>query len=229
MKTSHILLSVMLMTFLIAGKKSSAQFPNVQADQQVNLYGILYYQPHGLDGSPYLSNEWRTGNVRLTNGEEASSVKMKLNILTNDLVYYNEYFKNLFLADKLTVASFVMKKDQPDSMLFIKYQGPELGYRLKKNDFVHLVHAGKITLLVKYSADVSEANDITSRDKIYPRNYYFVVYENRVTEVKIKLKSITKAFPEHKKEIKKLATSIHFRNNSLGKLKQLVTVFEETL
>jgi hypothetical protein len=229
MQTNHTFLIILLITLTFVGKFCSAQFPNVKGDQQVNLYGILFYQPHGLDGSPYLSNDWHIGNVKLINGEEATLVKMKFNILTNDLVYYNEHFKNLFTADKQTVESFVIKKDRPDSMLFIKYHGPELGYKLKNNDFVHLAHAGKIKLFVKYSADVSEANDITSRDKIYPRYNYFIVHNEELTELKLNLKSFIKAFPEHKKEIRKLGAAIHFRNKSLTDLTRLLTSFEETL
>lgn len=227
MKTK--LIGIFILAILATAQYSKAQFPDLQGRQQVNLYGILFYQPHGLEGSPYLFPDWRTGHVKLYNGQEATEVKMKLNILSNDLVYYNEHFKNLFIADRNTVESFVMKKNQPDSMLFIKYQGTEIGYKLKNNDFVHLVHEGKITLLAKYSADVSEANDITSRDKIYPRNNYFVVYNNKVTELKLNLKSFTRVFPEHKKEIRKLATSIHFRNKSLRDMNRLIIEFEPNL
>lgn len=229
MNSSFFIPFLLFISIVLTGKNTFAQFANVQGDQQVDLYGILFYQPHGLDGSPYLYNEWNTGNVILENGLEATAVRMKVNILSNDLVYYNEHFKNLFIADKATVHSFVLKKDRPDSMMFIKYQGPELGYKLKNKDFVHLVHQGKITLLAKYSADVSEANDITSRDKIYPRNNFFILYNNKLTELKLSQKSLIKTFPEHKKEIRRLATSIHFRNKSLSDMNRLIDFFEEAL
>lgn len=220
----HSLLSLLVIVVVHPMVYSSNQN---DGEKKVDLYGILFYQPNGLDGSPYLLKEWTSGSVVLFNGQEAVNVRMKFNIISNDLIYYNENFRNLFIADRNTVTSFILNKGRNDSLYFIKYDDEELGYRLKKGDFVQLHYNGKNKLLTKYSADITQANDLTSRDKVHPRNYYFIQTGENPTEIKLNLKSVIKVFPEHKKELKKIAASIKFRNKSITDLIRLIEQFEK--
>lgn len=188
----------------------------------VEIFGILYSQPHGLEGSPYLFNDWSTGNIIMYNSQEATNVKLKYNILDNELIYYNDRHRRLFTVDRNTIISFTLKPGSTDSMYFEKYDGEEIGYRIRKNDFVHVMYNGKIKFLARHTAEISEANDISSKDKIFPKNIYFIETPNGTNEIKLNLRSVQKTFPHQKQEIKKLATQVRFRKKSELSMTKLI-------
>lgn len=199
---------------------------NGKPDSSVKMYGILFYQPRGLEGSPYLFEDWSVGTVNLYNGQTAGNLLVKFNILDNDLIFYNKTFKNLFTADRETVVSFTMETQHNQRLKFIKYKQEPLGYKLQENDFVHLLYSGKLQLLAKYTASISDANDLNSRDKINPQTYYFLIDDHKATEIKLKLRSILKLYPERKQEIKKTASKLHFHKKSVDDMVQLIQAIE---
>lgn len=199
---------------------------NGTPNNRVNMYGILFYQPRGLEGSPYLFGDWCTGTVHLYNGQVAENLLVKFNILNNDLIFYNETFKNLFTADRETVTSFYLETKNNRTLKFIKYKQQPLGYKLQTNDFVHQIYSGKLQLLAKYTASISDANDLNSRDKINPKTFYFIVDNDEAKEIKLKLKSIIKLYPDRKQEIKKLASNLHFHKKSVDDMIRLIQAIE---
>ncbi|MDA3931079.1 MAG: hypothetical protein PF541_19180 [Prolixibacteraceae bacterium] len=186
-----------------------------------NLLGILYQHPRGVEGSTFLSEDWCSGNIKMYDGSVVNDVRLKYDILKNDLVFYNPEFKRIFIIDPVTISSFTMVEKQ-NTMYFIKYNGVELGYRLKNNDLIHVLYNGKIKLLAKHTSDISEANDINSKDKIYPKDYYFIQNGDVVHEIKLKLNSVLRLFPKQKQKIKKLASEIHFRRKSETEMHRLI-------
>ena len=217
--------TICLILFVLYGSAVLGK-TNSRPDNNVNMYGSLFLQPRGLEGSPYVFKDWSIGTVNLYNGQTASDLLVKFNILSNDLIFYNEKFKNLFTADRETVSSFTMETQDGQKLLFIKYNDESLGYKLNKGDFVHQIYDGKLQLLIKYSASISDANELNSRDKINPLTYYFVIDSHEATEIRLKLKSIIKLYPDRKQEIKKLASQLHFRKNSVGHMVQLIKAIE---
>lgn len=214
-----------LLIILLTSLGAIAQTPD-SSDDPVNMYGILYYQPHGLDGSPYLMNEWSKGSVTLITRQTTTSILLKFNIISNDLIFYNEKFKNLYTADRNTVTSFILNQGQSNQMNFIRYSGTEVGYRLKNNEFVQVVYDGKLKFLAKYSASISDANDLSSKDKVFPKNYFFIQNGERVDEIRLNLRSIIKLYPDRKHEIKKAASQMRFRKQSISDMSQLIKGLE---
>ena len=213
---------LLLVLFCSTGRANA----NINTDGDVNLYGIFFRQPRGLDGSPFLFNIWSMATITLYNGQVANDVRTKFNILTNDLIFYNEKFKNLFTIDRETVISFDLDSGMPNKLHFIKYKGEPIGYKLKIGEYVHQVYSGRMQLLAKYSASISDANDISSKDKIYPRNYYFIVDGIKTSEIKLNIRSLIKLYPEKKKMIKKTASQIHFHKKSLEDMTHLIEALE---
>ncbi|MBN1925582.1 MAG: hypothetical protein JW798_07100, partial [Prolixibacteraceae bacterium] len=39
--------------------------------EKTRLYGTIYHFPLGLEGSPYLNDDWQLGDITLVNGEIA--------------------------------------------------------------------------------------------------------------------------------------------------------------
>jgi hypothetical protein len=194
----------------------------------VKLSGRSYLYPIGLEGDPYLFSEWSTATIRLENGQVAEGEKVKLNIITNDLIFYNEELKRIFVIDKETVKSFTINPGSSDSLFFIKYRGESVGYKLKENDFIHVLKFGVINFYVKDLADVVNATDINSKDKIYPKKYYFLERNHSTVQIALNYRAIYKYIPTKRKEIKKLITSNKLsRSSELNIIKLIGLINQE--
>lgn len=219
MATGSIKYIILLISTLAFINKLSAQQDIVLTEQ---IYGENYYHPQGLDGTPYLNDNWSKGYIILKNNKVATDIKMKFNVLTNDIVFYNENFKRLFTADKKAIQSVVIKNNENDSSVFMIFNGSYPSYKLQNNDFVEVLATGKNSLWVKHSAEISNSNDIGNRDKIYHKKYYFLNTQKGIYEIKLKTKQIVKKFPDHKTEIKKMAKANKLRNKSAKSMAKLV-------
>lgn len=89
-------------------------------------------------------------DIALQNGKVATNVKCRFNIVSNDLLFYNESLKRVFIAEKDFVTSFTIDAGNADSLFFFKYNGSDVGYRLKNDDFVHSLYKRKINFFVKH-------------------------------------------------------------------------------
>jgi len=97
-KSIGIAVKAMLLLILLAPyfAYSSGDYPG----ENVRLTGKSYFYPTGLEGSPYLHDDWQIASITLENGSVAIGEKVKLNIITNDLIFYNEELKRVFVIDK---------------------------------------------------------------------------------------------------------------------------------
>jgi len=214
-----ILFSVSISAFAVGGD----EIPK----EDVQLMGKLYRFPIGLVGCPYLSDDWQPSNVYLENGKVATDVKGRFDLLNNDLIFYNESLLRVFVVEKDFVNSFVLYPGTQDSLFFFKYQGADVGYRLKNNDFVHALHRGKINFFVKHLADVIRANDVGAKDEIYPKNFYFVKIGDKTYNFKPRYKSVYQIFPKKKREIRKLISENKIRKATENNLKVLFSLIEK--
>ncbi|HPR32346.1 MAG TPA: hypothetical protein PLK12_09630 [Prolixibacteraceae bacterium] len=171
--------------------------------ENTRLYGIAYIFPVGLEGSPYLYDDWQDGKILLENGETAERVPIRFNRITNDLVFYNKELLKVFRADKATIHSFDFLDPDGKNRLFIKYTGEEVLYRLQKNDLIEVLHEGHISLYVKHFSEIIASNDLHARDKIHPSTFYFLKVGDQTVEVRKNIRSVFRYFPGNKKEIKK--------------------------
>lgn len=214
-----VLFSVTISAFAVGGD----EIPK----EDVQLMGKIYRFPTGLEGCPYLSIDWQQTSVYLENGKVATDIKGRFDILNNDLIFYNESLKRVFVAEKDFVNSFVLYPGTPDSLFFFKYQGEDVGYRLKNNDFVHALYRGKINFFVKHLADVVRANNVGAKDEIFPKNFYFVQIGDNTYSFKPRYKYVYQIFPKKRKEIRKLISENKIRKATENNLKVLFSLIEK--
>lgn len=196
--------------------------------EKVNLTGKLYMHPVGLDGSPYLIEDWIDTDLFLENGQVAKNIKTKLNLIDNDLIFYNDGLLRVFTIDKETINKFKYKVGNSDSTLFIKYTGKELGYRLKSNQFVEVAYDNRIRLIIKHFAEVISPNDLSSKKKVYSKKSYFLIINDTPQEIKLRYRYIYKIFPEKKKEIRKLIKENKLRKQNISNFNKLLRIIEDT-
>ncbi len=194
---------------------------------KVSLSGKLYMHPVGLDGSPYLIEDWTDTDLFLENGQIAKNIKTKFNLIDNDLIFYNDGLLRVFIIDKETIKYFKYKTGSSDSTLFIKYSGPELGYKLKNSQFVEVIYNKEISLFVKHFAEVISPNDLSSKKKVYPKKSYFLMIQDVPQEIRLRYRYIYKLFPEKKKEIRKIISENKLRKANVTNFCKLLSIIEE--
>jgi hypothetical protein len=198
-----------------------------QRTENVRLIGKLYIYQSSKDGNPHLFETWQRASITLENGAVATDVKVKLNVITNDLLFYNEELRSVFLIDKETVTSFTLNSGTPDSMLFVKYRGDDVGFKLKENDFIQVLVYGTMSLYLKHKADVYSATELNTKDKIVHYKLYFIQGRSKIVSVKPKPGSIYPFFPETKKEVRKLARSHRLTSSNSKSLKELIDLINK--
>ncbi|HPR60855.1 MAG TPA: hypothetical protein PLF35_07915, partial [Prolixibacteraceae bacterium] len=161
-----------LLLIAIFGLQSLSTWGNSNGEK-VNIIGILYKHPNNYEGSPYLFPDWKNGKVYLNNGQTADNLQLKFSILSGELIFYHETLKKLFVVDPISINAFSIYNNA-DSLFFIKYEGENLNYRLKNGDFVEILYSGQIKFMLKHTANISIANELNSKDKIFARKRYFI-------------------------------------------------------
>ncbi|MBN2263347.1 MAG: hypothetical protein JW735_10560 [Prolixibacteraceae bacterium] len=194
--------------------------------EKVNIVGILYNHPNNYEGSPYLFPDWKNGKVYLSNGQTAENLQLKFSILSGDLIFYHETLKKLFVVDPISINAFTIYNNT-DSLFFKKYEGENLSYRLKNGDFVEMLYNGQIKFMLKHTANISVANELNSKDKIFPRKRYFIQIGENTFETKAKINAVSKLFPESKKEIKRFVNEQHLKRKSLPDIVQLLKYIDK--
>ncbi|MBN1927441.1 MAG: hypothetical protein JW798_16530, partial [Prolixibacteraceae bacterium] len=196
--------------------------------EKTRLYGTIYHFPLGLEGSPYLNDDWQLGDITLVNGEIAYDIKLRLNIIENQLVFYNEGLLRVFSIDKKTLSSFTMKNKPGDRLRnFKKYSGAPISFKLIKNDLIEILHEGNISLYVKHLADVIDSNDLNSKSKVYPKKFYFIQVGDKIVEIRGNTRSVLKYFPENKQQLKKIITANKLRKRREINLVKLIGLMDE--
>lgn len=213
-------ISIFISNYAIANKSSNN-------DEKVNIQGVLYHALNKYEGSPYLFDKWVNGNLYLENGKTAYDIKLKFNILNGSLIFYHEVHRKLYTVDQNTVKSFTLKSNSSDSLYFEKYNNEDFGFKLKTNEFVQVLHQGEIKFYIKHTSTISVANELNSKDKIFPKKRYFIHTNEFICDVKPSIKSVTKVFGNKKRIYRQLASKNHLKNKSLADISKLLSLIEE--
>jgi hypothetical protein len=82
--------------------------------------------------------------------------------------------------------------------------------------------------MVKHTADVINATETNSRNKIYPKDLFFINYNNQISEIKLNYQSVYSLFPSKKKELKKMISENRIRKATENNLIILFKVINKT-
>lgn len=220
-------LYLFLLFAIIITTKNGLAIDNPKIQNDINLSGKLYLFPHTYSGSPYMTKDYALGSVFLETGERLDDVRLKYNRLTNELIFYHEKYNKLFVVDNYTLNSFVLNRGRPDSLLFIKYTGDNVGQHLKKGGFINLLYNGKLKLIVKHTASIVPSKEIDVYDKIIQKDRYYLQNGETINEINLSKRDLSKLLPNKKQEIKRIARKTHFRRKSESDMIRLIAEIDK--
>ncbi|MCE7055632.1 hypothetical protein LZF95_13175 [Algoriphagus sp. AGSA1] len=195
---------------LIAAIMLVAQFAVAQISN-VNMNGVpaRITSYTGIEGSPYLFQDWAKADIGTTNAGLKEDVAYRFNVHDNELEVINEAGNTIYL-DKDYVEYAVLQR--PSILMATGQEGvlPNLlfkkGFDMVKgvgsNDLVNVIAEGKkYTLVRKYYSDlitppVNSYAPSPGKMFVFEENFFLIDSNENVQSVKNKTKSVLKALRE---------------------------------
>jgi len=186
--------------FLVAVASAQVQIQDPLSGKilSVSKYG-------GINGNPFLFEKWMEGEVILKQGKYIN-LQLKYDAFSNTL-YFNKNGELFEFQDE--VISFLLmpdKKEESKHQLFVK--GLEAG-DLRKNQFVQVLHNGRIGLYKLTVVFVSEMNKINEGVvKTFQKSerYYFKV-NDRLELIRFNKKDVMAFLADRSAEVENYATA----------------------
>ena len=171
---------------------SFTSFSQVLTDQ---VTGKVYRENKSNDvsGSPYLFDEWKSGEVTLSNEDKLGDVKLKFNVLYNKFLFKRNDTTYEFVDDvreiRLKDAS---AKDGNGELLFEKVINAN--GKIPAGTFVQILSVGKVTLLKHFSKRIEGENYtnglFTTRKEMISHDAYWATVNKETVPVKLSKKSM---------------------------------------
>lgn len=224
--------------FLIVAGLLITQYAEAQISN-VNLNGVPARLSgyDGVEGSPYLFEDWGKAEVGTTNAGLKENVSYKFNIHDNELEVINEAGNPIFLNKDFVEYTILerpaglLASGVPAGMLpkLLFKKGFEMVRGIEPNDLVNVLADGKnYTLIRKFYSDLvtpPKNSYAPSQGKmfVFEESFYLIDKNEKVTSVKSKTNNIVGALSEPDQE---LAKKIIKENKlDLGREDHLVTFF----
>ncbi len=179
----------------------SAQTTFGQYLQDLNGKPVMEINHVDVEGSPYLFDDWKKGVVKLKNGKTYKDVDLKLNVLSDEVLFKDAKGNTLVFVDE--VSEFKIG----DVLMRAGYQASE--GRTEKS-FYQVLSDGGTTLLKRQSKSIVEEkpfNSATVQKKILSTESYYLARNNQLVKVKKDKKAILEALGEKSVELEKYIAS----------------------
>lgn len=197
----YIFLTLFLGMYFFTLKTAEAQFLN----DQVTGKPITTKSYTDVQGSPYLTDEWAKGIVKLKNGETyKDNLYLKYNLLDDELYFKGKSDETL--AFVIGVKEFTINIINKDGILQENYY--KNGFKnipgYSENTNFEMLAEGAVTLIKKASIFISEIKEFNSAvtNNKFEQNYkYFILIENSVKQIRNEKNSILKVLSNKQSEI----------------------------
>ncbi|MFN3997008.1 hypothetical protein [Algoriphagus sp.] len=193
----------------------------------------------GVEGSPYLFEDWSRANIGLTNAGIKENVAYKFNIYDNELEVINEAGNTIYLTKEyvefveLERPSLILANAQQQGLLprLMFKKGFEIVNGIGPNDLVNVLAEGKkYTLIRRFYSDLvtppkNSYAPTAGRMFVFEESFYLIDERENVTNVRNRANVILKAInPADQDKAKQI---IKDGKLDLGREDHLVRFFTE--
>jgi hypothetical protein len=204
---------IFIILICIIINKAGAQYVNYKDGKP--LTSIDYTS---VDGSPYLTENWVAGTVKLANGTTYTDVMLKYNLKDDELYFKNKDGETLAFAQP--VQEFTLKYTDNDELVkrYLRkgYKGIE---NATPNSYFEVLSDGTVQLLKKVSKVIIESQAFNSATKTrsFQENVsYYLVRADKAVRVKNDKKSILANIPDKQQQLQDYlkANKVNFRSDT---------------
>lgn len=215
---------------LVIHASALAQLEGYDAQSNVNAFDPSNAQMFrsfdnrykGIKGLPTIFEDYVTGNVYLKSGITHKNVKLNFDAFDGELLALSERSNNAMLVRRNIISHFEFY-DENNLLKFIPVTIDG------KQEFVHLMYEGKISLLCQMKKKIEKADyqgaysKGRDYDEFVDAPLYYIYQNNLLSEFKRNKKSILSHFPEKSSQINSYIKKnpVNFRDD-----KQLIRLFQ---
>lgn len=191
------------------------------------LTGNVFY-PYFLnyDGSPFYTDEWTTGSIKILSGDVYSDLKIRYDLNKDDIIYYNESIKKWILVDR-EIINEVWIKNPATGQDFNLVHNYSIDTAANDKFFFVLIE-GSVPLYMKKVKLIDEYHSNYQAGcmlgKFYEKTRFYFVLNNKFYRVPLRKKKFLAYFPEQADMLKKY---INKNKYSLRSPDDLISVFKE--
>jgi hypothetical protein len=203
----------LILAFIVISNSAIGQISNL------NMNGApARLTPYtGIEGSPYLFEDWSRANIGLTNAGLKENVPYRFNIYDNELEVINEAGNTIYLTKdfveyvELERPSIILANAQQQGLLprLLFKKGFEIVKGIEANQLVNVIAEGnKYTLIRKFYADLvtppkNSYAPTAGKMFVFEETYYLIDKNDKVSNVKNKANVILKALNPDDQEMAK--------------------------
>jgi hypothetical protein len=176
------------------------------------LKGQVYYDEYRqVKGTPYLIDEWLTGDIYLDNGKELKVVMFKLDVYAHRILVYHENLKRLVIPEKDHITGFTFH-EKGRAKNYIKIFGVNAKAKVFDGCYFEVLTEGEVSF---FKLDYKDVLSLKEAEKKYIEEFldeisYYLLKDGEYKQVRLHKLSLLKKFPEFKVQIRK-----YIRKNNL--------------
>lgn len=178
------------------------------------LYGRIYHSTAHANQYFLTPIDWVDGEIQLSDGDVVENMKMRYDAKNDELVAYNDNLKSLLYVEKEQVKGFIMQEDGV-SRKFVKIKNRNINWG---SQYFEELYGGQNSLLARHYVHEQKVSPFKDkygimRDSEYLMKveYYFYSVDEGYEKVGVKKRAYLAAYPEKKREIKKILRSENIR------------------
>jgi hypothetical protein len=188
---------------------------------------IMYYLQY--DSVPFADSKWSDASLKLVSGEVYDSLKVKIDIYKDDLIYYNATLHKQLIIDKLIIDEVSIKYDNGNQAYLVRNICVDDTLKMKKCDFYFIHLEDSISLWSKQKKDIVLYGSISTKKLGY---YYTVVkykmvINNEIIDIPLSKRKLAKFFPNNQKAILVFIRKNHIKIKNSSHLVRLFVKINE--
>ena len=189
----------------------------------------------GTKGSPFWSDEWTDGEVRMDNGKVFDHLRIKYDLYQDEITVKRRDGAEV-IPDKNTVASFRLDATQSeDARRFVRVDYLKNYQKFPHNHFAEVLYEGEATLLVVRQKKLIRADYRGAYHANRPYDtfgkvmtqYYWIDPKGRAHELKSNRKSVVRLFRDKKQLVSTFMEENTIDLDNAHDLVQLVQYYDQ--
>jgi len=185
-----------------------------------------YYMQY--DKTPFLTDDWCLGSIKLISGERYDSLLLNYDIYKNNLLYFNSKLRRIVQVDAEIVKEFWLHLPDADSTVHVVNRLDDQTTGLRPGFYILLLDDSVSLILKKWKEIDAYSSTIPGSKKLgmyFERsNYYYYMSSSEFTPVPLRKRKLAKLFPQSHDQILKF---ISVNNCSIRNQNDLIKVFAE--
>ncbi|MDX2046576.1 MAG: hypothetical protein SFU87_07300 [Chitinophagaceae bacterium] len=167
-----------------------------------------------VEGTPFFRDYWMSALVTLPGTRKFANIQVKLNLLDNN-IHFTDVKGNEMVTSAVVHELYLVDTVEAGSYSLISSNVLSPGATSKTRWFL-VLEKGTATLLKEVSKKIKETKpygSATTEQRIETGYRYYILSNNNLFQIK-KLRSITEALPDRRKELKQFISHNHLQEKN---------------